>query len=224
MVAPLIIGAARIVAQKTAGTAVRSRAARAAKLTAEKSGGARFAKSQSLEARAAHPKRTSTVGTPQQKVLKKLTARSSRTRIPSQEEDSSQSSVKQKVMGLAVNIRFFMPLLVPLSVVSVLIALMGILGVVALAGTGALSWFVSVAVDTETIGMLFIGLSFACVILAYPAVLIYLMFIKGLQPLKLTGIPFVALMMLPVFDVVPGLNIFPWLVLWTFILCTAPNA
>lgn len=247
MVAPLVVGALRVVAQKSAGTAARSRVARATTLTAEKSGSERFMQKQSLSARATKRTRSSASTSPQPRIESYARSRISNATIPSESDEEESSSTTQNILGFAANIRLFTPLLPSLIFVSILLAITGIFGLLMffIAGTettvagsvvkavvSAASPVVRTLVDAlgmiavtegNRIGLIFIGLSFVLVIVAYPLILIYLAIIKGLKPLALTGIPFVAFIILPIFDIIPGLNIFPWLILWAFILCTAPK-
>ena len=115
-------------------------------------------------------------------------------------------------------------LVVPgLIAASIFIGLMGIMGLLSFFASELVSSLSFGFINVSSVGLLFVGLSFAGVVLSYSVMLIYLAVLKGLKPMTLTGIPFVAFVFLPVFDMVPGLNIFPWLILWAFLLCTVPQ-
>ena len=244
MVAPLIIGAARVAGTAAVRTAGRSRIARATALTAEKAGTTRFTQTQSLAARAGKRTLPLVSKVTPQSALSYI--RTSRVRKTEEGEDtpSQIAQVAQKILGLVADVRLFLPLVPPLIFVSIGIAILSLVGLlvfgIASVGDCATSWSTACSivqnipivgnsilgtaitgkVVLEAIGMLFIALSFICVLLAYPAVLIYLVVLKGIKPFSLTGLPFVLFFILPVFDSIPGLNIFPWLILWTFLLCT----
>ena len=223
MVAPLVVGALRVVAQKSAGTAARSRVARAATLTAEKSSSARFTQTQSLTARAAVHTKTSPATSPTQRISSRVRSRVAKGGLHENGSDTQDSPPTKKILGLATNIRLFLPLLPGLIAASIFIGLMGIMGLLSFFASELVSSLSFGFINVSSVGLLFVGLSFAGVVLSYSVMLIYLAVLKGLKPMTLTGIPFVAFVFLPVFDMVPGLNIFPCLILWAFLLCTVPQ-
>ncbi|OGG60189.1 hypothetical protein A3C89_02260 [Candidatus Kaiserbacteria bacterium RIFCSPHIGHO2_02_FULL_50_50] len=240
MVAPLIIGAARVAGTAAVRTAGRSRIARATALHAERTGVSRFTQSQSLSARAASRSTPSPLGdiapvrtkerTSRTRLLSKIprSLRDIERLIENEDEDElllhgDPKNPAVKALRYALGLRRFFMILPVLVKVSILIPVFSIFGLIAIFGAETLRWGTFSVVDITKVGHLFLGLAFVATLIAYVALLLFLMVMRRIHPLEFPTFHFLLFVFLPVFDLIPGLNIFPWFVLWGFVLCTAPK-
>lgn len=238
MVAPLITNAARVtkVLLNTDTTTRNSRIARAMRKTYEKSGSSRFAREQSIEARAFDGGKGDTGSETPELLGQKYNGDQSRFRnLPRQKisgySPNNQTAQKSHRMGrvmtrgggsqnvlngasqafdMVEGYRAFVLTLWPTAIASLVIVVFSIMGLLLLS-------------VSETFGMISIGISYIVAIAACLAIVVYAKFSRGVVFSDFHGIYYVAVMIVPLLTFIPGVNIIPWLIVWTFILCVAPR-
>lgn len=192
---------------------------------------ARFTRAQSISARALQSTRkrggTADDATPSSRANARVQKPQERMRLPVSASVSTILSAQEKVLRM----RQFVMLMPVMGGASLFIGIFGIIGLVTLFFSDtALGTFASAAVsiltfgsaNIELVGMLFIGLSVCVSVAAYAGMLIYLITVNHIRILNLQGFSFIAAMILPVASMVPGINLIPWLMLWTFCLLMTP--